>query len=73
MNGILSGLSKVEFNEVILCKTTKEIWDMLESTYEGSDIEEMPNKENLKMDTAYEIRTKKSTQRGKILKGSKKT
>ena len=30
------GLSRSEFNRISMCSTTKEIWDKLEVTYEGT-------------------------------------
>ena len=30
------GLSRDEFNKISMCATTKEIWDKLEVTYEGT-------------------------------------
>lgn len=56
MNSILSGLSKSKFYEVILCKIETKLWDKLQNTYVVGDIEEIKDKENLKIDTAYEIR-----------------
>ena len=37
MNTILSGLRETKFLKVMQCKSAKEIWDKLKSTYEGDD------------------------------------
>jgi hypothetical protein len=37
MNAILCGLSESDFVKVMHCGSTKEFWDKLQTTYEGSD------------------------------------
>ena len=36
MNALICTLSAKEFNSISTCKTTKEIWDKLEVTHEGT-------------------------------------
>ena len=35
VNAILAGLARAVFSKVMHCKTTKEIWDKLQTIYEG--------------------------------------